>query len=145
MTRIAKLHRVDRILHIGRRCSACWFKVAKTGTYTVALQDLEFMPLDGKFRLRMARTADEKQIAARTVSVEKQTLTPEAFFLTGLFPTMFREHRLTLVLPGNLASADSVLPRTVQSIWKQFEASELIAEDVPNVGKVLEFPVCLPL
>lgn len=120
--------------------AACYFRVPKTGKYTIALQDLQFNSMDGYFRLRMARTSDADIVKAKRMAGDELRIDANSIFQHWGMPGNISRSPIDFAFQGTIESVVAPLPRSIQSNWKRFEASELVAEDVPNVGKVLRVP-----
>lgn len=120
--------------------AACYFRVPKTGKYTIALQDLQFNSMDGYFRLRMARTSDAEIVKAKRMASDELRVDANSIFQHWGLPGNISRSPIDFAFQGVVESVVAPLPRSIQSNWKRFEASELKAEDVPNVGKVLRVP-----
>lgn len=120
--------------------AVCRLRVPKSGKYTITLQDLTFAAPAGPFRLRMARTADEKLASVSRVAVEQPKLTENSVFSYWAFPDHRSLAPIDFALTASPASNAVALPRSVQAAWPRYDIAELAIEDIPSVGKILRVP-----
>lgn len=118
----------------------CTFRVPKSGKYFVTLQDLTFAAPTGPFRMRMARTSDEKLLKSRSLDLEVNKPQDASLFSYWALPDYRSTSPIDFGLQGVASVSESSLSRSLRSQWELHDAASLRVEEVPNLGKVVRVP-----